>query len=126
MKRFLIIILIVGFAGFAWTHRDGARMPAPGSMSTEQIQAVARTVRAEEVVMYSTTECTFCAQARTWMARYDFAFTECNMSLESHCVDEFKGYGANGTPFLVIRRHGKEHHMKDGFDSDEFLAALQN
>jgi hypothetical protein len=50
----------------------------------------------------------------------------CNMSVERRCEAEFKAYGGNGTPFLVIRRGGKEHHMEDGFDSDEFLAALRS
>lgn len=126
VKRFLIFVLIVGGAWLTWPHREQSRIPAPGVMTAEQIQSLARTVQAEEVVMYSTTECAYCAQARAWMARYDFAFTECNMSVKPRCQDEFNAYGANGTPYLVIRRHGKEHHMKDGFDSEEFLAALQN
>jgi hypothetical protein len=35
-------------------------------------------------------------------------------------VREFNSYGADGTPFLIVRGH----QMKDGFDSDEFIAAL--
>lgn len=38
---------------------------------------------------------------------------------------ELKAYGGNGTPFLVIRRGGKEHHMKKGFDSDKTLNHLR-
>jgi len=45
--------------------------------------------------------------------------------VDARCEQEFRDYGANGTPYLVLQRHGKSHHMKDGFDSDEFLAALQ-
>jgi len=59
------------------------------------------------------------------LSQYGFAFTECNMSLSNQCIDEFKSYGANGTPFLVIHRGNKVHQMNDGFDSNEFLAALQ-
>ncbi|WP_198118000.1 hypothetical protein [Massilia rhizosphaerae] len=42
------------------------------------------------------------------------------MSVDKQCVREFNRYGADGTPFLIVRGH----QMKDGFDSDEFIAAL--
>lgn len=116
-----------GWAGFqAVGHQHigasaGSVVPHAGDLSIEQIHALATTVRAEEVVMYSTSECPYCAQAKAWLNRYGFAFTECNMSLEPRCEQEFRAYGADGTPYLVVRGH----HMKDGFDSDEFLAALR-
>ena len=47
------------------------------------------------------------------------------MSVERRCESEYMALGGNGTPFLVIRRAAKEHLMKDGFDSDEFLAAVR-
>lgn len=84
------------------------------------MHAFAATVRASDVVMYSTSECPYCAQAKSWLSRYGFAFTECNMSVDKQCVREFNRYGADGTPFLIVRGH----QMKDGFDSDEFIAAL--
>lgn len=90
----------------------------------EQIHALAATVKAEEVVMYTTTECGYCHQAKAWLNQYGFAYTECNMSVDSRCESEFASYHANGTPFLVLNRQGREHRMHDGFDSDEFLAAL--
>jgi hypothetical protein len=43
-----------------------------------------------------------------------------NMSADNQCLKEFKSYGADGTPFLIVRGH----QMKDGFDSDELIAAL--
>ena len=64
-------------------------------------------------------------QARGWLADKGFAFTECNMSVDRRCGDEFRAYKANGTPFLVIRRGGRTHEMHEGFDSEEFLAALR-
>ena len=96
-----------------------------GDLSAVELSALAATVKPGDVVMYSTTECVYCAQAKGWLNQYGFAFTECNMSVESRCESEFKSYGGNGTPYLVVQRNGKTHHMKDGFDSDEFLAALK-
>jgi glutaredoxin len=124
MKPILLTLLLAFAAYYGWTHRSSVST-ATADLSTAQIQTLAASVKAEEVVMYSTTECDYCAQAKGWLAQNGFAFTECNMSVEPRCEAEFKAYGANGTPFLVIRRKGKEHRMQDGFDSDEFLAAVQ-
>jgi glutaredoxin len=117
----LIFILLASHIAWKQWGRDGVS----ADLSANQIQTLAASVKAEEVVMYSTTECPYCREAKGWLAQNGFTFTECNMSVERRCEAEFKAYGANGTPFLVIRRGGKERLMKDGFDSDEFLAALR-
>ena len=122
----LLLTLLLAFAVYyGWTHRSSVST-ATADLSPDQLQTLAASIKAEEVVMYSTTECPYCREAKGWLAQNGFAFTECNMSVERRCEAEFKAYGGNGTPFLVIRRGGKEHHMKDGFDSDEFLAALRS
>ncbi len=124
MKNFIGLLIFVLLAShIAW--KQWGRDSASSDLTTPQIQTLAASVKAEEVVMYSTTECPHCHVAKGWLAQNGFAFTECNMSVERRCEAEFKTYGADGTPFLVIRRGGKERHMKDGFDSDEFLAALR-
>jgi len=129
-KAIATVLAIVG--GIWWGHESrldklggsGAEVAA-SELDDAGIRRVASTVRAEQVVMYSTTECGNCAQAKSWLSSYGFAFTECNMSVESRCVGEFQALRASGTPYLVVRGPRGEHHMKDGFDSDEFLAALQ-
>lgn len=124
MKAVLVTIALAFAAYYGWTHRSGNSV-ATADLSVAQIQQLAASVKAEEVVMYSTTECPYCREAKGWLAQNGFAFTECNMSLERRCEAEFKAYGGNGTPFLVIRRGGKEHQLKDGFDTHEFLAAVR-
>lgn len=105
-----------------FNHRESS---TPRSNWTpDQIHTLAATVKAEVVVMYTTTECGYCHQAKAWLNQHGFAYTECNMSVDSRCESEFASYRANGTPFLVLNRQGREHRMHDGFDSDEFLAAL--
>jgi glutaredoxin len=124
MKNLIGLTLVILLAShIAW--KQWGRDSASSDLTTPQIQILAASVKYEEVVMYTTTECGYCAQAKGWLGQNGFAFTECNMSVERRCEAGFQAYGANGTPFLVIRRGGKERHMKDGFDSDEFLAALR-
>jgi glutaredoxin len=122
MGRIIVLLLIVGCLHLAWKHYGASDSPASfGDMTSEQIGALAATVKAGDVVMYSTTECGYCTQARAWLNQNGFAFTECNMSVDQRCVQEFRNYGADGTPFLLVRGY----QMKNGFDSDEFLAALK-
>ncbi|HMV18001.1 MAG TPA: glutaredoxin family protein [Rhodocyclaceae bacterium] len=121
--RLLLFAMIVLALQYGWKH-----MPHPGaggSPTAEALRSIASTVQPGEVTMYSTTECAYCAQARAWLTQYGFAFTECNMSLDRRCEREFLAYGATGTPYLVIRRGGRTYHMKDGFDSEEFLRVLK-
>ena len=47
------------------------------------------------------------------------------MCLARRCERQFLAYGATATPYLVIRRGGRTYHMKDGFDSEEFLRVLK-
>ena len=121
--RLLLFAMLVLALQYGWHHR-----PHPGTgtaASSEDLHRLAATVQPGEVTMYSTTECGYCTQARAWLTQYGFAFTECNMSIEPRCEREFLAYGAVGTPYLVIRRGGRTYHMKDGFDSEEFLRVVK-
>ena len=120
MKKLLLIALIAGAFYQGWHQRDVVKMSS-GGMSAEALHTLAASVKPGEVLMYSTTECTYCAQARLWMSQNGFAFSECNMSERDICVREFQALGADGTPYLIVRGH----HMKNGFDSEEFLELLQ-
>ena len=117
MLRWVASGLVILVAIWLWQGRTaGKTAGAPSDMAT-----IAASVKAEEVVIYTTSTCTYCAQAMRWLDQQGFAYTECNMSTTPRCEQEFLRHGGNGTPYLIVRGH----HMKDGFDSDEFLAALR-
>ncbi|PTT77462.1 hypothetical protein DBR42_25125 [Pelomonas sp. HMWF004] len=130
LKMILTVLAVV--VGIWWGHQarldklsGGSADSTVGGLDDASIRQLASSVRADHVVMYSTTECGNCAQAKSWLTSYGFAYTECNMTVDSRCVDEFQALSATGTPYLVVRGPRGEHHMKEGFDSDEFLAALK-
>lgn len=75
--------------------------------------------------MYSTLDCMYCNQAKGWLNQNHFPFTDCDMTASQQCQQQYNDYGGNGTPLIVINHHGKQHIMKDGFDSDELLITLQ-
>jgi glutaredoxin len=121
MGRLIILLLIAGAAQFAW-KKYGLHPGSESEHSSAQISQLAAAVKAGDVIMYSTTECVYCGEAKSWLNQNGFAFTECNMSIDQRCQQEFNAYGAIGTPFLIVR--GQQ--MKDGFDSDEFLQKLSS
>lgn len=128
MKRWFPILLLIVVALLAWRDfvlPDGVASTSAGGYDADKIRVLAGTVRPDEVVMYSTTACSCCKQAKAWLNSYGFAFTECNLSDDPRCEWEFRSHGAKGVPYVVVNRAGKTHNMKGGFDPHEFLAALQ-
>lgn len=122
IKLFLLTAVLWGL----WSGWQAAlRTPHPNGSVTNPITTLASSVKASDVVIYTTTTCGPCKEAKNWLRSNGFAFTECNMTDSASCEQEFQSYGADGTPFLVIRYGGKQSYMKDGFDSQQFLALLQ-
>jgi glutaredoxin/predicted nucleic acid-binding Zn-ribbon protein len=136
LVKWLLVAGVVAYGGWLG-HRNFERHHAPAgseeavaageidpdadSLPTDALRAFAARVKAGDVVMYSTTECGYCTQAKGWLNGNGFAFTECNMSVERHCIDEFRSYHADGTPFLVVRGQ----LMREGFDAHQFLRILK-
>lgn len=94
------------------------------SYKTEDIQSLAQTVKAEDITMYSTPDCMYCNEAKGWLKQNNFAFTDCDMTTSQSCEQQFHDYHGDGTPLIVVRNHGEEHVMREGFDTDELLLAL--
>jgi glutaredoxin len=90
------------------------------SMSEQELVELAATVKPNDVLIYTTTDCPYCAQAKGWMRQYGFAYTECDAQVRADCASELGKLGS-GVPYLIVRAH----HMKNGFDSDEFVTALR-
>jgi glutaredoxin len=128
-KLLLLAAVLWGvWAGWQGWH-GGGKLSGGSTISqgsaAQKISALAVKVSAGDVVMYSTSVCPYCAQAKGWLSQNGFEFTECNMTTTPSCIAEFKSLGGDGTPFLVVRHGGKVSYMKDGFDSEEFLALLK-
>ena len=119
--RALLVALLVGGVGFAW-KAAGEHLQGLSGPVAEDVALLASGVKPGEIVMYSTESCTYCHQAAAWMSQNGFAFTVCDLDRQPSCLAAFRSYGANGTPYLVVRGH----HMKDGFNDSEFFAALRS
>ena len=77
-------------------------------------------VKAGDVLMYTTSSCPYCAQARDWLGRNHVPFTECNIELQAHCQAEFERQGSPGVPLMQVRGL-----WNLGFDAQWVTLALQ-
>jgi glutaredoxin len=112
-----VVIVYGAWLGF---NRSGAinSMPSRTSQSAEQLAASAGP---GDVVMYSATWCPYCSQAKSWLGQYGFKPQICEIDQDSDCSAQLKALDPKaGVPYLIV----KGHHMKNGFDTDEFKAAL--
>lgn len=104
-----------GAAGISHAGRIGS------NPSSAQLSQLAASLKPGDVLMYSAPWCSNCAAAKAWMAQYGFQYTECDVQASSACLSQLKSLDPQGgVPYLIV----KGQHMKDGFDSDEFVAAL--
>jgi glutaredoxin len=120
-KPLWLAALAIAVTVYALWSGAQAALSHRGSASRQELRALAATVRPGEVVMYSTQDCGYCVQAKRWLSRHGFTFTECDIERVARCEREFTDHGADGTPYLLVRGQP----MQNGFDADEFVALLR-
>src|SRR5262245_4855157 len=98
MRKLIVIAAVVVGVWFG-LHRGGGHgfssigAAISGDVSEEELRRLAAGVHSGEVVIYTTTECQYCAQAKAWMKQYGFAFTECDAEVSNQCAQELQELG---------------------------------
>ena len=115
MKQFMLLIAIALVLKLAWSTFGGSRY------SREQIAAIAASVNADDVTMYTITECPYCTEAMLWLTEHDLAYRECNTEVDERCATEFRRLGGVAVPFFVVRGMPMQ-----GFDADRILEQIAN
>ena len=118
------LLIYAALAWGAWIGYQALqnRMGGGAAGRASQLATLAASTSASDVLFYSAPWCPHCAAARSWMKQYGFKFEECDIEASPDCADQLKRLSADGgVPYLIV----KGQHMKDGFDSDAFIAALQ-
>ena len=132
----LVLVVAVAYGAWVGLHRTPGNAPGtvPASLagkfganpSIEQLTALASSTPSADVLMYSAPWCSYCAAAKGWLAQYGFKYQECDIQASRDCLSQLKALDPQGgVPHHVIELIVKGRHMKDGFDSDEFIAALR-
>ena len=70
----------------------------------------------DEVVMYSTSWCPYCREARNYFRENDISFTEYDVEKSSSSMREFKELGGTGYPLILIG----ENKIMQGFSEKGF------
>src|SRR3569832_901317 len=65
----------------------------------------------DKLVMYTTTHCPYCAEARACREKNGISYRVCNSDTRLVCLSHFVRLGADGVPTLVF-----EGHMQIGWD----------
>ncbi len=123
----LVAGLAIAYGAWAGWHKVGgadgiSRASHFGSTpSVEQLGQLAASRQSSDVLMYSAAWCPNCTAAKGWMGQYGFKYQECDIDKDSACMAQLKALDPQGgVPYLIVRGQ----HIKDGFDSEQFLVAL--
>lgn len=119
----LLAFLLYGGWMLATMERNkvAERTPLVRAAPSGDLRKLAATVKHGDIVMYTTTDCPYCIQAKGWLRENGFVFTECDTQADAACASDFRSLGGVGVPYLIVR--GKP--MKDGFDSAQFVSLLR-
>lgn len=69
-----------------------------------------------EVVMYATSWCPYCAQARAYFARAGIAYVEHDVEKSASANAEFRRLGGRGVPLIVVGREKLNGFSEQGFE----------
>lgn len=107
----LAVVLLLVFGGMqAWTWWRHER----------QCEAVKALAQPDQITMYTTTTCPYCAKAKVWLNGHGVPWRECNIDLDASCRATFEAQGAPGVPLLQVKGH-----WQLGFDPLWLTRALQ-
>ena len=107
----LAVVLLLVFGGMqAWTWWRHER----------QGEAVKALAQPDQITMYTTTTCPYCAKAKVWLNGHGVPWRECNIDLDASCRATFEAQGAPGVPLLQVKGH-----WQLGFDPLWLTRALQ-
>jgi glutaredoxin len=120
----LVLGAAIAYGAWAGWHKVGGAdgiSRLGSSPSVEQMSQLAASRQASDVLMYSAAWCPNCTAAQGWMGQYGFKYEECDIDKDSACMAQLRALDPQGgVPYLIVRGQ----HMKDGFDSEQFLVAL--
>jgi glutaredoxin len=112
------LLTVLLLAGLGWWSIQKLAQPGGG----KELADLAARSQASDVLIYSAPWCANCAAAKKWMGQQGFKYEECNVEASKDCAAQLRSLDPQGgVPYLIV----KGQHMKDGFDSDEFVAALR-
>lgn len=102
------------FAGFATAGTDSLQSPLK--------PAIAQATSYPKIVLYSTSWCPHCKQAKEYFTRNNIPFINRDVELDNAALDDLtKKYKSQGVPVIVI---GNDEKVLKGFNQGMFEKAV--
>ncbi len=114
-------VIVLALFGAVWQVFFTPGASTADDYDREELRRLASDLASDDVIMYSTTDCPYCADARAWFKEYDIPFTECDARQDTRCATELAGFGAAGVPYMIVAGN----RLGEGFGSDRVVAALR-
>lgn len=91
MKYFLLCALLFGAQAFAGAATEPQRLAALADYDTEQ-----------KVVMYATSWCPYCQQARNYFRQQGIPYTEYDIERDMEAKRRYQAFGGRGIPVIFV------------------------
>ncbi|BEP33259.1 hypothetical protein GmRootV59_02330 [Variovorax sp. V59] len=125
----VLVLCCAAYLGYRMAHERGRTDEGIGSIASRlsgsdspaQVRELADSAQASDVFIYTADWCPNCREAKSWLAQHGFKYEQCDIDHGPGCKAQLANLGGDGIPYLIV----KGHHMKDGFDSEEFVAAMR-
>lgn len=114
--RFIAIAVLctLTFAGFAAAAADAPQSP---------LKPTAQTSNYPKIVLYSTSWCPHCKQAKEYFTKNNIPFINRDVELDDAAMEDLtKKYRSQGVPVLVI---GNDEKILKGFNQGNFEKAVK-
>ncbi len=103
MKYFCLCALLLGFTGIA------AAEPL-------QLAALPDYAEQQKVVMYATSWCPYCQQARNYFRQQGIAYTEYDIERDAEAKRRYQAFGGRGIPVIFVGKRRMNGFSTSGFN----------
>ncbi|WKB54240.1 glutaredoxin family protein [Eleftheria terrae] len=110
---------LLGLLLTAWAVLWAVQLAQNGA-DREAASVLAEQARPGDIVMYTTSDCPYCAKARAWLQAHEVSHTECNIERSPACRQAFEALRSAGVPTLVVKGR-----RQVGFDPQRLARAFE-
>jgi glutaredoxin len=105
MKFFLLCALLFGAHAFAGAAAEPQRLAAMADYDKE-----------EKVVMYATSWCPYCQQARNHFRQLGIPYTEYDIERDRTAKQRYQAFGGRGVPVIFVGKRRMNGFSVSGFN----------
>ena len=105
MKYLFLIALLCSGSIYAGTTPEPLRLAAMADYGTE-----------EKVVMYATSWCPYCQQARNYFRQRGIPYTEYDIERDAEAKRRYQAFGGRGIPVIFVGKRRMNGFSESGFN----------